>query len=76
MSFRFTRRFSLWRRARLNRDDLRLRPIAAGREALIRLVATSEKRRVKRNDIWSVETRRTERETRLNDWDPLQPRRS
>ena len=40
---------------RLNRDDLRLRPIAAGREALIRLVATSEKRRVKRNDIWSVD---------------------
>ena len=62
--------------SRLNRDDLRLRPIAAGREALIRLVVTSEKRRVKRNDIWSVETRRTERETRLNDWDPLQPRRS
>jgi len=35
-------------------------------------LARRSKRRVKRNDIWSVETRRTERETRLNDWDPLQ----
>jgi ATP-dependent DNA ligase len=36
---------------RLDGDDLRLRPIEARREVLMRLVATSEKRRVKRKDI-------------------------